>query len=536
MTHYLILADGGCYGNFLACLIRSMWDLNFTKDKEFTKSGACDLISLANSISILINEEYKDLVLYSENAKTADVIVEVLKTKEYIKKMFRYEMNYDHLNTFHYLDKDNVNKFLTVDNVKIIYVVMEPEDSYLIALNKISKNLDISYSEEWVEYVKNNFKDSVKNNIDEYNALINFNTMSNNLKKELVFNYFDGIMKKSLQPLPDTDERILFLKFRDVVNNKDKILKDLSTFIDSEVNETTIDFYQKYLEAQKKAHNYIENDMILICGEGGTSPHFIASLLRTMHDPEFYNNSKGIGKMGVCDGMSNSELLMGYYERNLQIDLMPETELGVDRVYNDLINFNSTILTYINSELARKILNLENTLHSYVIHYIKQSSIEKFLTVPNIKLILIKVDEPDYLQTSINKFLKSFVDNNMEGDTKDRLAPMLKSLLIWNSKMETAESFSKKEWSELTLTEVNDILDSWTVYMQKRMSLIYTGTHNQLLTLNFNDMMSNPEKIMQDIANFTGLTVNDSTKLFYKEYLNKQPTMKTVYNLIGYHE
>lgn len=278
------------------------------------------------------------------------------------------------------------------------------------------------------------------------------------------------------------------------------------------------------------------NTIFLVCGEGGTSPHFIASLLRTMHDSEFYNNSKGIGKMGVCDGMSNSELLMGYYERNLKIDLMPETELGANQVYNDLINFNSTILTYINSELTRKNLSLEDTLHSYVIHYIKQYSIEKFLSVPNVKLILIKVNEEDYLQTSINKFLKSFVDNNMEGDTKDRLAPMLKSLLIWNGKIETADSFAKKEWAELTLQEVNDILDSWTAYMQKRMSAIYTGTDSQLLTLNFNDMMTRPEKIMQDIANFTGLTINDSTKIFYDEYLKKQPTMKSVYNLIGHNE
>lgn len=276
--------------------------------------------------------------------------------------------------------------------------------------------------------------------------------------------------------------------------------------------------------------------MFLVCGEGGTSPHFIASLLRTMHNNTFYDNSKGIGKMGVCDGMSNSELLMGYYERNLQIDLMPEHTEGSNRVCNDLINFDSTILTYIKSELIKKNLNLEDTLHAYVIHYICQDSIEKFLAVPDIKLILIKVDEQDYLQTSINKFLKSFVDNNMEGDTKDRLAPMLKSLLIWNGKIETADSFMKKEWAELTLQEVNDILDSWTIYMEKRMEKIYSNTHDRILTLNFNDMMHNKEKTMKQLSDFSSMSINDSTKLFYDDYLKKQPTMSNVYNLIGYHE
>jgi hypothetical protein len=276
------------------------------------------------------------------------------------------------------------------------------------------------------------------------------------------------------------------------------------------------------------------NNIFLVCGEGGSSPHFIASLLRTMHDYSFYDNSKGIGKMGVCDGMSNSELLMGYYEQNLQIDLMPEHELGSDRVYNDLLNFDDTIQTYINSELERK--NLKDNLHAYVIHYIKQSSIEKFLTVPNIQLILIKVNEQDFKQTAINKFLKSFVDNNMEGDSKDRLAPMLRSLLIWNNKLTTAESVIHKQWHELSLNEVNDILDSWIALMEKRMISIYQGNHSNLLSLNFNDMMNAQEGTMQKLADFVGMSVNDSTKKLYDEYLKKQPTMNNVYKLIGYHD
>jgi len=277
------------------------------------------------------------------------------------------------------------------------------------------------------------------------------------------------------------------------------------------------------------------SDIFVVCGEGGSSPHFIASLLRTMHDNEFYDNSKGIGKMGVCDGMSNSELLMGYYERHLQIDLMPEHEAGSDRVYNDLTDFDNTILTYVESELTRKNLSLD-TLHAYVIHYIRQDSIEKFLSIPNVKLILINVNEQDYLQTAINKFLKSFVDNNMEGDSKDRLAPMLKSLLIWNNKNETAESVIHKQWNELNLQEVTDILDTWVVYMQKRMSKIYSTTHDRLLTLNFGDMMNDKEKTMQNIAEFTGMTINASTKTLYEDYLKKQPTMQNVYNLIGYND
>jgi hypothetical protein len=276
--------------------------------------------------------------------------------------------------------------------------------------------------------------------------------------------------------------------------------------------------------------------IFLVCGEGGSSPHFIASLLRTMHDDNFYNNSKGIGKMGVCDGMSNSELLMGHYERNLQIELMPEHETGADIVYTDLLNFNNTILTYVESELARKNLSLNNNLHAYVIHYIKQFSIEKFLTIPNLKLILIKVNKNDYLQTAINKFLKSFVDNNMEGDSKERLSPLLQKLLIWNNKLETAESIIHKEWNELTLNEVNDILNSWVALMEKRMTTIYQGQDDKLLTLDFFDMMNNQDKTMQQIADFSGMVINNSTKSLYNDYLKKQPTMKTVHKLIGHYE
>ena len=166
-------------------------------------------------------------------------------------------MDFDHLNTFHYLDKNNINKFLTVKDVKIIYVIMELDDSDLIALNKISKNFDNDFP---LELVKNAFRNTVKNNIEEYDKLTDFDTMSDNLKKKLISDFSDKMKKRSLLPLPDNTERILFLKFKDVINDKDKILKDLSTFTNSKVNETTIDFYQRYLNKQptmKSVYNLI---------------------------------------------------------------------------------------------------------------------------------------------------------------------------------------------------------------------------------------------------------------------------------------
>jgi hypothetical protein len=124
----------------------------------------------------------------------------------------------------------------------------------------------------------------------------------------------------------------------------------------------------------------------------------------------------------------------------------------------------------------------------------------------------------------------------MEGDSKERLTPMLKGLLIWNNKLETAESITRKEWHELTLNEVNDILDSWIALMEKRMSDIYQGNHSNLLSLKFNDMMNNQENTMKQLADFSGMNINSSTISLYSDYLKKQPTMSNVYNLIGHHE
>lgn len=252
----MILAEGGCYGHFLACLIRSMWDINFTLGKNFTKSGACDFISCAHAITALMNKKYSGL--YPEKSEIADTIVEILKTKEYTTVMNEYELGYDYIDTFHYLKKDNVEKFLTVDNVKIIYVTMEKSDANMAALNKISKNFDVRYTGEWVESTKNNYKSWIKNNIEELDKLTSFSTMSNDLKKELVLFAETNIKNRCLLTKPDSNERILFLKFKDIINNN--ILEDLAAFTNTKVNDSTIEFYQKYLEAQKIVHNYIQNN------------------------------------------------------------------------------------------------------------------------------------------------------------------------------------------------------------------------------------------------------------------------------------
>ena len=259
MTHYLILAEGGCYGHFLACVIRSMWNLKFTEQAKISNSGSCDFISGANSIFRLIQQVHRYTV-YPENAPVAEHIVRVLETKEYMSLIEDEHLNYDHLNTFHYIKNDSVDKFLTVDNVKIIYVVTEKDDYRLIALNKISKNFDNNHP---IDEVKNSYRpllhrfgnSSVQ---EEFDKLTDFNNMSNELKKNLVFAWEKKLYyatKEQRYP----NERILLVKLKDIINNKNKVLQDLANFTNSEINDTSVVFYKQYLESQKKVWDYVNN-------------------------------------------------------------------------------------------------------------------------------------------------------------------------------------------------------------------------------------------------------------------------------------
>lgn len=260
MTHYLILAEGGCYGNFLACLIRSMWDLNFTQGCNISDSGSCDHISNALSISILMREHYH-VSIYPENSTVADHITELLKTKEYIKAMDEYTLNYDHINTLHYMDKTNVDKFLTVDNVKIVYVTQDWRDYNLIALNKISKNFDGTHS---LEGIKKDYGGLLsfynKSFLEEFNSVTYLNNMSKELKKALVSSWMRYMAVGAYtKTIPDENDRILFVKFNDIINNENKVLEDLAKFTNGKINDTSILFYQNYLESQKKVHEYVNN-------------------------------------------------------------------------------------------------------------------------------------------------------------------------------------------------------------------------------------------------------------------------------------
>jgi hypothetical protein len=247
MTHYLILAEGGCYGNFLACVIRSMWDLNFTKQVRVSDSGSCDSISGAGEITKLM----QPFNMYPENSLVADRITAVLKTKEYTSNV---------INTFHYVNKDSVDKFLTADNVKVIYVTQEEDDYRLIALNKISKNFDNVHN---LNHVKKDYLGLLnfynKRTSKELETLTDCTTMSKELKEDLVSAWQMYMTRRINLNRPEPDERILFVKFKDIISNENKVLEDLEKFTNSKINETSIVFYKQYLEAQKKVWDYVNN-------------------------------------------------------------------------------------------------------------------------------------------------------------------------------------------------------------------------------------------------------------------------------------
>ena len=157
--------------------------------------------------------------------------------------------------------QQNVDKFLTVDNVKIIYVTQEEDDYRLIALNKISKNFDNVHN---FNHVKKDYLDLLTfynklDSINELTALTDCKTMSSKLKEDLVSSWAMYMSRRYNVIRPEPDKRILFVKFKDILYNDSKVLNSIATFINREVNETSVMFYKQYLEAQKKVWGYVNN-------------------------------------------------------------------------------------------------------------------------------------------------------------------------------------------------------------------------------------------------------------------------------------
>lgn len=268
-TSYIICAEGGCSGHFIACLIRTMWDNEFFVNNYIPSNGSCDNISRAGCLHADYALTKKRIDVYPERPEAAAIMLDAIKDPDntYVEFFDRYLKQYDHLNVLHYWNKQNIENFLSVPNVKIILVRAHEKDYKQIAVNKISKNFtnEIDYTKISIDVVKSSFRGLLTwaELIDNLEELENIKTMQNvslKIKLDLVRAWEKYMSVRSTKnELPDPNPKLLTLYFDDIINNKEMVMSKLSELTKSPIDISTKNMYNDYLGKQPTMESLLKN-------------------------------------------------------------------------------------------------------------------------------------------------------------------------------------------------------------------------------------------------------------------------------------
>jgi hypothetical protein len=264
MKQILICAEGGCCGNFIASLIRTMQDPNIYKNNEtlgISGIGSCDHMACAGSIGTDYLANTLKIYPYPETTMGGWLIYHTLAQKSYFKVLSDWEKQHDTINVLHYWEPENIKKFLSIDDVHVIMVRVHEKDYRLVAINKINKNFDVSNDRNLLAY-----KAAYKGLLEIYghdSTGLDFLTTLDDLPisiKELLYNAWEDIIRKRSEgtPIPDHDNKLNILYVDDIYNNREKVISLISQVMNLEANNNTYKLYDDYMLAQQDILNYIE--------------------------------------------------------------------------------------------------------------------------------------------------------------------------------------------------------------------------------------------------------------------------------------
>jgi len=266
---------------------------------------------------------------------------------------------------------------------------------------------------------------------------------------------------------------------------------------------------------------------ILICADGGASGNFIGTLIRLFKNK---NHLRRLGfklpDNGCCDTLGGTGSIMEYMVNHRGVDIYPEKTQGADIIYTALSSVD--LYPYGLKELA-------NDVQINVIHYTEPMNINKFLTIDNLSVILIKTKAEDADQVAINKLHKNFFITNKDLavslKTLDYSKKILADQLIANRFNHSAEYIEAADTLVNLPKQVRlDLMTSWARHVRRRSAIPSPDSHPKLLTLDFNDIANQRDMIIDKIGKFIGCSSNDNLLQFYNEYLSKQPTLESYLN------
>jgi hypothetical protein len=258
---------------------------------------------------------------------------------------------------------------------------------------------------------------------------------------------------------------------------------------------------------------------ILICADGGAASNFIAALLRLFKNPNYLQDfNLTLPDNGCCDYMG-SAALFEYLRQNIKTSIAPERSQGADIIYNALAHVD--LKKYSWKELVD-----EPTVD--ILHYVEPAHINRFLTIDNLNVILIKTKKSDDERVAINKLIKNYFVKNPD---MDRFKEHIVQQLIWNKFHNSAEYIkSIDNLNNIPQQVKKDILACWVDHVRRRSSIPLPAPHEKLLILYFDEVMNQRDMVIDKIGKFIGCSSNDNLLQFYNEYLSKHPTMESYLN------
>lgn len=260
-------------------------------------------------------------------------------------------------------------------------------------------------------------------------------------------------------------------------------------------------------------------ERVIILAEGGACGHFICTLLQTLHVPNIFSKLE-MPDHGSMDLIAAAGSLTHKYLINeKQFTIYPEREEAMNMLINAFNNPESTYKPYQD--------NYEKEYHEvHVIHYQWQENIDKFLELPNTKIIFVKYEPADHRRIAVNKVSKNFAIDAMATD-EFSVASIKKhygKLLRWADFNEAADELDSLDHaSSISKSLAKTVTLAWEKYIEQRGIHNSPTPHKNLLVLNFNDLYFNKEIIMKSLSEFVELPINDSTRWLYDNYLSKQP-------------
>jgi hypothetical protein len=266
---------------------------------------------------------------------------------------------------------------------------------------------------------------------------------------------------------------------------------------------------------------------ILICADGGASGNFIGTLIRLFKNPRHFGDfNLSIPQDGCVDTLSAAAAMQEYTVKHLGVNIYPERGEGADIICTALSTVDLTPYGW--REFA-------NDVQLNVIHYVRPDHIDRFLTLDNVSVILVRTKSTDADQVAINKLSKNFFlsKEGLELSLKDLDLSKrhLSEQLIENKFIDSAEHVKSAESLENLPRQVKmDLMQSWGNHVRRRSAIPLPNLHERLLTIYFDEIMNQRDIVIDKIGKFVGCSTNDNLLQFYNEYLSKQPTVESYLN------